>query len=380
MTPVRHVFGASRIAAWALVLILSSCATPRLDYPAISQADVSASTEEAQRQAIQTGLASHARLMNLAWPLIRDNADLCGERTRKTLGVVVADVSGVDSIVGGLTRNQIRALGYEDDLNIVAVAEDSPAHAAGLQVGQHIVGVNGVDVEDASLAEFSEILSETAEDKETITLIVEDDDGRNDVTLAPVDVCNVAIRLRRSREAAAYTNGREIVMTEGFIDLVGDDAQLRFVIGHELAHVIERHVRKGVRNGVVTGAFVYGPLLAIPAALGDEVLEWVWIRPQNPPLSTALSHAVAASMGTQNFEREADYLGLYLYARTGADLDGVEDIWTVLANANPRATWGPITHPTSPERRLALQATRTEIEAKRAAGQPLVPEGWPTDD
>ncbi|HXK25217.1 MAG TPA: M48 family metalloprotease, partial [Myxococcota bacterium] len=73
-------------------------------------------------------------------------------------------------------------------------------------------------------------------------------------------------------------------------------------------------------------------------------------------------------------EAEADYFALYLLARAGFDTDAAADAWRRRARTAPESLieWG--NHPSAPERALAAERALAEIAAKRAAGQPLVPE------
>ena len=77
---------------------------------------------------------------------------------------------------------------------------------------------------------------------------------------------------------------------------------------------------------------------------------------------------------SQDFEAEADYVGVYHAARAGVDVSSAATLWRRLAIENPAAIdlLGS-THPSTAKRFLAIEAAMAEIEAKRAAGLPLVP-------
>ena len=106
------------------------------------------------------------------------------------------------------------------------------------------------------------------------------------------------------------------------------------ILGHELAHNTQGHIPKIVRTYIFS--------------LGGTR----YARP---------------------FESEADYVGLYYMARAGYSMDGVEDFWARLALVSPRNTNRAKTHPSTPERAVRISAARDEIEAKIAAGEPLLP-------
>ena len=86
-----------------------------------------------------------------------------------------------------------------------------------------------------------------------------------------------------------------------------------------------------------------------------------------------------ATRYTRPFESESDYVGLYYMVRAGFNPEGVEDVWRRLAITNPKSVARAKTHPTYPDRYLSIAATREEIKAKQAAGEPLIP-NFKTDD
>ena len=112
---------------------------------------------------------------------------------------------------------------------------------------------------------------------------------------------------------------------------------LALVLGHEFAHDLLHHRQRLDRVGVARG--VLGELGSTPGSL----------------------HAA---------EREADYVGLYLTARAGYDISHAPDFWRRFPRTGGDLGWS---HPDPDQRVAALAATRDEIEAKIARGEPLLP-------
>lgn len=81
----------------------------------------------------------------------------------------------------------------------------------------------------------------------------------------------------------------------------------------------------------------------------------------------------AAQAFSQDFEREADYVGMYILARAGKDLETVPHFWREFAQVNPSAISYASTHPTTAERFERLQQIAEEIRQKETAGEPLLP-------
>jgi Peptidase family M48 len=78
-------------------------------------------------------------------------------------------------------------------------------------------------------------------------------------------------------------------------------------------------------------------------------------------------------------ELEADYVGLYLMAAAGMEIDGADEIWRRMRDAfpdgePPAGAEAVRTHPTHAARFVAFQDWVAEIKAKQAKGLPLTPE------
>src|SRR5262249_1990330 len=82
---------------------------------------------------------------------------------------------------------------------------------------------------------------------------------------------------------------------------------------------------------------------------------------------------IGAQMFSQDFESEADYVGMYFLVRAGYPMNGVEDFWRRMAVENPRGVRLAYSHPTYAQRFVALPAVRQEITEKITTGAPLVP-------
>ena len=77
---------------------------------------------------------------------------------------------------------------------------------------------------------------------------------------------------------------------------------------------------------------------------------------------------------SQDFEREADYVGVYLLARAGRPTAKAPNFWRRMAQEDPRSIKFASTHPTSAERFVRLEQASREIEQKVARGEDLRPE------
>jgi Zn-dependent protease with chaperone function len=143
---------------------------------------------------------------------------------------------------------------------------------------------------------------------------------------AYVPQCQYPAYLRLSDDLDATSDGSTILLTTGILHFIDKDADLAFIIGHEVAHNILGH-------------------------LG--------LKAQTP----------------RKFEREADYLASYLTARAGFDITGAPAFWRRWALEHPQRIsdkWSR-THPSTAERVVILEQVISEIVAKIEGGEPLLP-------
>ena len=70
-------------------------------------------------------------------------------------------------------------------------------------------------------------------------------------------------------------------------------------------------------------------------------------------------------------EREADYIGAYITARAGGNVDAAANMWRRWGEGAKGSFLG--SHPTSAERFVLLKTTASEISAKYDDGLEIVP-------
>ena len=251
-------------------------------------------------------------------------------------------------------------------------------------VGDRVSAVNGEDADPKRpLRSVSKALSEAVagEEIEPIALTVMRGEETLEIAVTPEQACAPGFAIGSTPTINATAGFTQITVHAGLARLA-DDAELQFVIAHELGHVLEKHVRKGMRASLLSGRAVLGVAAGIGGSVVDIALGLIGQQPEIP-LGTR-GAALVATPFSVDFEREADYVGAYLVARTGAPSDDLDTIFSDFARVKPISTWARLTHPSGPERIAAMKATAAEIAAKRAAGEPLLPEGFslpqPKDD
>lgn len=102
-------------------------------------------------------------------------------------------------------------------------------------------------------------------------------------------------------------------------------------------------------------------ILRTPYVLNDNMVDYVVNK--------------ARDINSVDFEREADYIGVYFAERAGYDTSNAIELWRNMAvEFSGSAIEKRNTHPATAERFVYLQKTHDEIKAKRQNNQPLIPE------
>jgi len=311
----------------ASALVLAACAGLDTRLPDISAPDLAAETALQETQALRQIESDAFTLLNVGWPVMTANAELC-PKIRPAIGVKTHTLK---SYPKRLRSAAGRVLGADDTPRIFQIADGSPAALAGLKLGDVILDDAGepAKIED----DWDEVLADNIVNirrgTETLAIPVEG-----------VSACDYKLRLSSSTAINAYADGRNITLTAGMMEFVARDQELALIIGHELGHNTMGHIRKVIGNYIVS---------------------------------------LGATRYTRPFESEADYVGLYYMVRAGYSPENVEGFWRRLAKVAPKNISRAKTHPVFPDRFLRLAATRAEIEAKQKASDPLYP-NFITDD
>lgn len=174
--------------------------------------------------------------------------------------------------------------------------------------------------------------------------------------------CQFGFKIEESAELNAYADGNYIVVSTAMIDFTSDD-ELATVISHEYAHNIMGHVASQTQNAAVGG---------ILGTIADQLASSQGFNTGGAIGKLGQNYSVMRySVG---FEQEADYVGLYVMERAGYDINKAPALWRKMSQADARGISMRSTHPSNSERYVALSQTIAEIQAKKAAKQPLVPE------
>ena len=294
------------------------------------------------------------RLNDVALPLLVEAADLCKTHVRAAYGFELHDTSQYKKLFKGEYLDAaIQHYGLQQGITVRYVHPKLPAGAGGLHTQEMVISMEGEPLVDKTAEDADEILRRLERRKEgPLHLVVKGTEGVRELDLYSLPACSYPVVLVDSRLVNAFADGVKIIVTTGMVDFCANETELALVIGHEIAHnalghADDVHLRR-VLDALYTAQTGYQAELAATA--------------------TQLSFS-------KDFERAADYVGLYIAARAGHDIRFLEAFWMRLARHRPsrNSPAFAITHPSFPERFTSFQTTLEEIEGKKQRGDPLSP-------
>lgn len=349
-------FSLSLRKAWVLLLLLGACAstvTPR------AEIEGAALLEERHIQrtiALEQNIKDSSRIHDVSFPLLQAAVPFCEAKVKRSIGLDVATGHDFEESF----QRSARELGLGDAVAVVSVVAYGPADQAGIQSRDIITALNDNPLVTGSNASaiFNNFLREELATAAAIKLSVQRGEESFEFEVSPVMVCDyqVVLALQDDLNAYAYADGDNVYITRRMLRFTENDKELGLVMAHELAHNIMDHIDKRQRNSLI------GTVLDLAADTQGIDTDGFF----NDFTSKAYS---------QDFEAEADYVGMYILARTGTDLDGASYFWRRMAvESTANIDSHSSSHPATAERFLALEQAVAEIAEKKASGIPLNPE------
>ena len=341
--------------------VLSGCAGPVTKPAAIDQAALKQEAEKQQEIVLQEQLKTLGRLQRVALPILRAATPLCKEQVAWRIGAWFATKDDFPKERQVAAANLLK---MDDKVRVRMVADGSPAAVAGLMAGDEIVSVNArTPPTSGRIVEgFTNMLNEELKTGSQIKFIVNRAGSGRDIAISPERLCAYPANLVENDEVNAFADGSSININAGMMRFAADDRDLAVVIGHELSHNVMGHVTKKKVNAAV--GLVVDILIAAATGINDQ---------------GAFSNAGAAAY-SQEFEAEADYVGLYAVALANIDIDSAPNFWRKMAAINSGSIQKSYnaSHPSTPERFLHMEQTVAEIKSKRSQGLALTPEFKPS--
>lgn len=335
-------------------LLVSGCFAPKTRTIKVDEKHVEEERIKQQELALGSQRQMMIRLFTLAYPLRQAAIAFCEDNQILMPGFM----TGSEFIYQEEFRDTAKKLFSLDEyLRIIHVIENTPAADAGLQLNDRIVSVNGETLPEDKDArgKLYDILEE-AESSE-ITIKVQRGKEMTEKVLNLPKGCNYPVALSSSDAVNAYADGTNVVITRGMMRFAQTDQELALVVSHEMAHNAMSHITAKTLNSLG------GTLLDIAAAVAGVNTQGLFGK-------------IGARVYSQEFENEADYVGLYIMARANMNTDGAELFWRRMAVEHPGSIISnhASTHPATAERFIAIEKTIEQIEKKKQNSQTLMPD------
>ncbi|MDJ0787238.1 MAG: M48 family metallopeptidase [Myxococcota bacterium] len=264
---------------------------------------------------LELWLERSRRLLRVSEALRLAGAPLCKGKVSPVLGVVAASR---DDLPWPLHRAAERDYHVDEGVRVLHVEPGLAAAEGGLEPGDLVVSIAGRQVRSG--AALASVHAGRIEGH--VRLEVERRGEPQSLEIPARLGCFAAAAIQMEDGVNAYMGRGRTFATSGLMRFVANDDELAVIMGHEIAH----HV------------------------LGTGSVD--------------------------DFEADADQLGLYMAAAAGFDVSVASGFWKRWTLRSPLMIHERrrSSHPPSHARALRLEAVLAEIERKRAAGLPLEPE------
>ncbi len=312
-----------------LVIFLFACGCANTG-PQISKEELKKIEEEIEALATEIFIKDWVR----TWKIGFNVFSVMPEGTlkkRAVIGALIVDNSEDIAKLFGLPT--------EDGCVVIGVIDNYVADLAGLKPGDLIREIGGEEIKDDEQIVF--------ENGKSTIIIVERDGGRLSFEVKPKEIPYVRVRLKQTGKINAYAKFSGIQFTSGMVHFVEDDDELAVIMGHEIAHLVSKHLPKNISMAALCG--MVGGLTG--------------------PFAPIATQALYAPYSRGN-EREADYLGLFYAHIAGYDIKKGVELWKRFALEVPKSRSKSFlrSHPASPERILRVKKV---VELIKSDNNPL---------
>ena len=331
-TAPRCIAPAALGRALTLGLLLYGCATPvtppiRVDPKAIDQ-EVRLERELRFKMAY----VQQQRVLGVAFPLLTGAVKFCKDATHYVTGMRCLNRRSFER-----GSAAISVLGLTDDLKITTVIPGSPVDLAGVQPGDFVLAGDGSVTPrgEGATEALQQKLEESVRDGKSFSMTLGRNEAQRNVVVAPVKACAFSVTVVDGDVVNAFADGTTITVTVGMLRFIQDDTELAFVISHDLGHNLIKHLAAKSGNEV-------SDLLA---TIGFTKLP---LDPDSP---------------ADELEAEADYVGLYLMASAGGQIDRAPQFWRRMGATYPssnKQAFGA-SHPSDWYRMIAMQTAVRQI-------------------
>jgi hypothetical protein len=349
---------------WLILLFsLSGCLeTPTGNLPSISKDEIDKEAERQKRISYAKYIDQMSLVKSIGYRINSLNADICN-KTDFNSGITYAN----ENVIGlKIAKFFPSNLNLGPRVSIINIVKNSPADKAGLTVGDIILELEGFTFPEGknALKKISKHFKDF-EEKEIKKIKIDRNGQILKFDINQIKICNYPIIFTQDKIVNAYADGKSIIMTQGMVDYAKDDNEIALVIAHELAHNDRGHLDAKKKNTLIMGSIGFIlDLMTIyysgGTAGGDAQNTEMWSK-------------IGSEAYSVEFEKDADYGGVYYAYRAGYDISNVKNFWERIGSENPKQIAISSTHPATAERYLQIEKTVEEINKKKSDGLALIP-------
>jgi len=352
-----------KIIYFFIILFLTSCLeTPKGKLPSINQAEIDMEAERQKRVSYAKFIEQMSLVKSIGYKVNSSNSDICN-KTDFNSGITFANENVMGLKIAKFFPSKIN-LGSR--VSIIDIVKNSPADKAGLTLGDIILEVEGYSFPEGknALKKISKHFKNT--EKKPLKRIKIDRKGEIlTFDINQEKICNYPIIFTQDKIVNAYADGKSIIMTQGMVDYARDDNEIAMVIAHELAHNDRGHLDAKKKNTLIMGSIGFIlDLMTIYYSGGTA---------GGNAENTEMWSKIGSQAYSVEFEKDADYGGVYYAYRAGYDISQVKNFWERIGSENPKQIAISSTHPATAERYLQIEKTVEEINKKKIDGIALVP-------
>lgn len=351
---------ATVLASMLAMLVLGGCVTaPTAPEPepltkAPPPAPALPPVSSAEQDLLRSWVVQQERLYRVAAPLLVNNTELCKANARNLLGFTAKNRYSYSSDFADAAQ---KLFNLEERLQIMDVLPGSGAAKAGLRRGDVLLAAEdkplpqGDDAERAAAGVLGPLVTSLA----SVRLTLLRNGQQMTVSVPLTRACGFNIELGNADVAAAYADGRRVLVTRGMLNFVRSDQELAQVLAREMAHNILGHAQKQ----------------RMSAAAGSVIDNLIRMHPDK----ASMRGTAGVKPMPQELDTAADRLGLYLAARAGYNIEIAASFWRRLAFEYPPSVANGYTalHPYTAARLSMVESTVVAINQKALAKKPLVP-------
>ncbi len=343
--------------------LLAGCAAPKTKPADVNSVLAEIEASKQLELAVRENVESNQRLGDVSYRVLSGAVSLCGEKTRSSMGFRYWNKFSFNPL---WRSSAVKLFKLNKVIQVSSVIPDSPADKSGLKSGDILLSIDGwpLPVGKKALKAVDIKIAEIGKGhKDTIAVNLLRNGEEKSVLIKPARACDYPVSIDKSESVNAFADGKSIFVSSGMMDFARDDAELALVVSHELSHDLMGHIEAKKQNAVAGAA---GGLVI------DVLLAAIGVNTQGD--FSRKGGEIGGSAYSVEFEQEADYVGMYAFALAGYKIDQAPYFWRRMAVHSPASIKFSSSHPTTPDRFVALEATVREINKKIAANIPLKPE------